>query len=130
MSSLLLLAAVAAAAGDLHDLLRGAKSVHELCEIGVLGHDQRAGSSRRVEDLEVGSALQRQVADADAVDTQGGPQSPTERGRQVVVEPDRHVTSRRDDRMGQATARESKAGGDVLELQIRKLLDHLRWRQA
>jgi hypothetical protein len=81
------------------DLRRRAELVDERGKIRILGHDQRAGVARGVKDLQVGGSLQRQVADARALDTQGGAHPRRERRRQLVVEPDRHVTSRRDDRM-------------------------------
>lgn len=62
-------------------LRRRAQLVHKLCEIRVFRHQQCAGSTRGVEDVEVGSALQRQVADADAVDPQVGTHKGAERGR-------------------------------------------------
>jgi YD repeat-containing protein len=85
----------------------GAPNWHERGKIRIFGHDQRAGVARGVKDLQVGGSLQRQVADARALDAQGGAHPRRERRRQLVVEPDRHVTPRRLDVPGDG----SRTGG-------------------
>ena len=61
-------------------------------EIRVLGHHPGASGARGLEDLEIGRALERQGADAGAIDAQVGTDARGERRRQLVVEPEGHVT--------------------------------------
>lgn len=88
------------ATGDQHDLRRWAESAYELGEIRVLGHHHRASGARGMEDVEVRRALKREFADAGALDTQVLARPRAERGRELVVEPDCHVTPRRWDEPG------------------------------
>lgn len=60
------------AAGDQHDLRWSSQLLDQSREVGVLRHHHGASGARSMEDLEIRRALQRQLADAEAVDRQVG----------------------------------------------------------
>jgi hypothetical protein len=59
--------------------------LYELCEVRVLGHDQNTGSARGMKDVQIRRALQRKLADAEALDSEVRPRPGAECGRQLVV---------------------------------------------
>lgn len=64
-------------------------AVQECHEVDIFRHDYHAGLPRGHEDLPVGGAAQIQIADRRCVNGERGAQPRRERGRQLIVEPER-----------------------------------------
>ena len=74
----------------------GPELIHERGEVRVLGHHHSAGvRARRERWPESTRSLQCEVADAPALDAQRRTHPRRECGRELIIEPDRHVTRRR-----------------------------------